>query len=365
MMTAGSGLGEDLFGADADDTIGGPLPNERAVGTNGVPSISADVASRVGDRRPNDLEDVANETPLAHLDRTGDDPLDRVPDIRFGDGDGARVLHPTGINAVDHIGSDDSRTIVETVAGQSAHGDAASTQSDQDHDRDDKPTQESVHPTDGSDDWRIPRWAKVLIVGLVVVFVAAMAFAVLQPVQVLPRIRLAPGYALEDARGQIVTSEDARGTITLYTFVPDGCGQDCASVHGIVGAVSDEVLANVDLAGTEFRTVTLVIGGDASSVERDQSMADGSGIWLAADGNDAENVVGLGFERPTDPAYFTPGFAIVDGWGMIRGEYRYGTLTDDVDKLVRHIDLLGSELRNDHGFASFVYEAAHAFQCYP
>ena len=60
-----------------------------------------------------------------------------------------------------------------------------------------------------------------------------------------------------------------------------------------------------------------------------------------------------------------PSYAIVDGWGMIRGEYRYQTLADDADKLVRHIDVLGGELRNSGGIASFAYEAAHVFQCYP
>ena len=218
----------------------------------------------------------------------------------------------------------------------------------------------------GSDDWRIPRWAKVLIAGLVVVFAAAMVFAFAQPIQVLPRIRLAPGYALVDDAGNTVTSEDARGAITLYTFIPTNCGDDCADVHRTMSEVTRRVASGVDLAGTEFRSVTMVMNTDSAGAAATRAGAsDANGVWLAIDGADLENVVGLGFSRPTDPAFFAPGFAIVDGWGMIRGEYRYSTLADDADKLVRHIDVLGSELRNDHGFASFVYEAAHAFQCYP
>ncbi len=220
--------------------------------------------------------------------------------------------------------------------------------------------------TNGSDDWRIPRWAKVLIVGLVVVFAAAMVFAFAQPIQVLPRIRLAPGYALVNDAGDSVTSEDARGAITLYTFVPADCGGDCADVHRTMSEVANRVTDGIDLGGAEFRAVTMVMNTDSDGAALMRADAsDASGVWLAVDGADLNNVVGLGFSRPTDPAFFTPGFAIVDGWGMIRGEYRYSTLADDADKLVRHIDLLGSELRNDHGFASFVYEAAHAFQCYP
>ena len=56
---------------------------------------------------------------------------------------------------------------------------------------------------------------------------------------------------------------------------------------------------------------------------------------------------------------------LVDGWGVVRGEYRYQTLASDVDKLLHHIDILGEELRNSHGAASVAYEAAHFFLCYP
>ena len=45
----------------------------------------------------------------------------------------------------------------------------------------------------------------------------------LQPVQVLPRIRLAPGYALAADDGGVLTSEAGRGTITLYSFLPATC----------------------------------------------------------------------------------------------------------------------------------------------
>ncbi len=202
---------------------------------------------------------------------------------------------------------------------------------------------------------------------MVVVFVAAMAFAILQPVQVLPRIRLAPGYALVDESGATVTSEAGRGVITLYTFVPTGCTADCESVHRTMTEVRDRVERGVDLGGTPFRLVTIVLGSAPAvdDVASDRTRAGADWTWLAGTERQIENVVGLGFRRSTDADGFVPSYAIVDGWGMIRGEYRYQTLADDADKLVRHIDVLGSELRNDTGFASFVYDAAHAFQCYP
>jgi hypothetical protein len=202
---------------------------------------------------------------------------------------------------------------------------------------------------------------------MVVVFAAAMAFAILQPVQVLPRIRLAPGYALVDESGATVTSEAGRGVITLYTFVPADCGSDCGSVHRTMSEVRERVEREVDLGGTPFRLVTIVLAAapSAEDVSRDRADAGADWTWLAGTERQIENVVGLGFRRSTATEGFLPSYAIVDGWGMIRGEYRYQTLADDADKLVRHIDVLGSELRNDAGFASFVYDAAHAFQCYP
>lgn len=202
---------------------------------------------------------------------------------------------------------------------------------------------------------------------MVLVFVGSMAFAILQPIQVLPRLRLAPGYALVDQSGAGITSEDGRGKVTLYTFVPAACGERCDTVFTTMTEVRDRVEREIDLAGAELRLVTMVLDPDVdpASVAAARNDAGADWIWLAGTERQVQNVVGLGFRRSTSVDDFTPSYAIVDGWGMIRGEYRYQTLAADSDKIVRHIDVLGSELRNDSGFVSFVYEAAHAFQCYP
>lgn len=204
---------------------------------------------------------------------------------------------------------------------------------------------------------------------MVVVAFAAIAFAVFQPVQVLPRLRLAPGYTLVDQTGSTVTSEDGRGTISLYTFVPLDCGEECDAVVETMQQVRRRIDSEVDLGPAGFRLVTIVLDADPSVADvaaaADAAEAEEDWAWLAASERQLENVVGLGFRRSADPNAFRPGFAIVDGAGLIRGEYRYQTSTSDADKLVRHIGVLGSELRNRSRFNSFVYEAAHAFQCYP
>lgn len=210
---------------------------------------------------------------------------------------------------------------------------------------------------------------KVLTGVMVLLAVAAMAFAVFQPVQVLPRLRLAPGYALVDQTGSTVTSEDGRGTISLYTFVPLDCGEECDGVVETMQQVGRRIATEVDLGPADFRLVTVVLDADPAVADV-RAAADAAGatedwVWLGASQRQLDNVVGLGFRRSSDPVDFRPSYAIVDGAGLVRGEYRYRTLTGDADKLVRHIGVLGSELRNRSPFNSFVYEAAHAFQCYP
>lgn len=202
---------------------------------------------------------------------------------------------------------------------------------------------------------------------MLLVFVGSMSFAILQPIQVLPRLRLAPGYALVDQAGETVTSEDGRGVITLYTFQPADCDDRCDGIHSTMTEVRERVEREVDLGGAEFRLVTVVLDADADAATTAAARTDVGADWTWLTGTDQqiENVIGLGFRRPTSVDDFSPSYAVVDGWGMIRGEYRYQTLADDADKITRHIDVLGSELRNKSGLVTFVYEAAHAFQCYP
>lgn len=209
---------------------------------------------------------------------------------------------------------------------------------------------------------------------MIVLVVAAMAFAVVQPIKVLPRLRPAPGYALIDQAGDRFTSEDARGTITLYTFMPVECGDACGRAIATMREVRERARSEVDLGGVQLRLITVVLGPDVP-VSRLNAAAAAAGdgasaelpewVWLTGTPTQIDNVVELGFRRSADPADFSPTYAIVDGWGTIRGEYRYSTLLDDADKLLRHLDVLGGELRHPGGITSFAYDAAHAFQCYP
>jgi protein SCO1/2 len=202
-----------------------------------------------------------------------------------------------------------------------------------------------------------------------------MAFTIFEPIQVLPRIRLAPGFAMTDQAGDRLTSEDLRGEIVLYSFAYTNCGEQCDAVNQTVAGIAarqDEV----DLGDVDLRFVTVSFDPDrdtpaAMAEYATQIGADGTDWQLAAPAADLTRaIIGSGFRtwyeaRDSGEFAFDPTLVLVDGWGVVRGEYRYQTISEDVDKLLSHIDILGEEIRNSHGAASVAYEAAHFFLCYP
>jgi protein SCO1/2 len=205
--------------------------------------------------------------------------------------------------------------------------------------------------------------------------VAVMAFAILEPIQVLPRIRLGPGFALTDQSAQPFTSEDVRGDVVVYSFGYAGCGDACAGMEETTREVRDR-LDEIDMGDVDVRFVTLTFDPandtpDVISGVAERVGADGA-IWRYATGDPQhmENVVRSGFKAwysPQDDGSFSfdPTLILVDGWGVIRGEYKYQTISSDADKIIRHLGILGEEIRNSSGAASFAYEAAHLFLCYP
>ncbi|MGI9612579.1 MAG: SCO family protein [Acidimicrobiales bacterium] len=235
-----------------------------------------------------------------------------------------------------------------------------------------------MEPRAAEDKLVLPRWSKIALGLFVAVIAAAMAFAIFEPIQVLPRIRLAPGYAFADQTGETMTSEMARGHITLYTFAPTECGSDCDDIFTTMDDVGRRVDAEVDLGQVDFQRITIALDADPTAEDlaaaEDRSGADAdSWRWIGGDDTAVRTVVGAGFGRfyeidekaPDGPIRFDPGFVLVDGAGVIRGEYRYQTLATDADKLVHHVDILAAEARNAHGATAVAYEAAHLFLCYP
>ncbi|MDJ0791748.1 MAG: SCO family protein [Acidimicrobiia bacterium] len=219
------------------------------------------------------------------------------------------------------------------------------------------------------------RWILRLAIPGALVVIGVMAFAIFEPIQVLPRIRLGPGFSLTDQAGAPFTSEDVRGDIVLYSFGYDDCGDRCAGMESTVTEVRDR-LGEVDLGDVDIRFVTISLdpaseGPDELTRQALRVSADGEQWrYVSGDPDHVENVIRAGFRTWYEPrddgsVAFDPALILVDGWGVIRGEYRYQTVASDADKIIRHLDVLGEELRNATGAATVAYEAAHFFLCYP
>lgn len=208
-----------------------------------------------------------------------------------------------------------------------------------------------------------------------VIAVSVLAFAIFQPIQVLPRIRLAPGFSLVESDGTPLSSEDLRGSIVLYHFTHLSCEGECEDAEQTLAEVTARAAA-IDLAGADFEVVTISFDPANDTVDAMAARMDELGVpnnrHFATSENEQllKTVIGAGFgawyeQTETGDFQFDPVFILVDGWGVIRGEYRYQVLSGDSDRISRHIEVLGEELRNSNGATSIAYEAAHLFLCYP
>lgn len=224
-----------------------------------------------------------------------------------------------------------------------------------------------------------PAGAKILLRGFyilaAVLVLAAFAFKILQPIQVVPRIRLAPGFALTDQAGEMLTNEDLRGQFVLYTFFYTRCPEPCNHINEIMQEIQDR-LGEIDLGDTPITFVSISIDPAYDTPERLAAYAAAHNADLerwsfATTTNEIllKTIIGSGFEvyyeRQTDGSFqFDTAFVLVDGWGIIRSQYKYQTMLPEADRILRHIETIAIENRNSQGIASLAYEAAHLFLCY-
>lgn len=204
---------------------------------------------------------------------------------------------------------------------------------------------------------------------------SAFAFVTLRPIQVLPRIRLAPAFSLIDQDGKRLTNEDLRGRIVLYNFTYTRCRPPCPQTSQTMKEIQRR-LPEQNLGEVAVTLVSISFDGahDTPAVLKDYAAGLGADEtnWRFAVGRDPDlmkTVIGGGFEvyyQPQADGTFTfdPTYILVDGWGIIRGEYRYRTLTPDVERILRHIVVLAEEVQKSQGAARLAYEAAHLFLCY-
>ena len=358
-----SGIGVDGLGPGFVEPVDVDGADEVSVAEDLVLSGSGGGTPGAGDGLPGQLDDVPALGPLAADDGSGDDPVeDDLVDVRSAaDRESTGVLSAGGVDPVDDVGAGDAGALLEL--GHTTGGEPQAQ---------DQEPGESAHALESKNGIH-PIFKTALAIGGLIV-VAVMAFAIFEPVQVLPRIRLAPGFALVDQSGSMYTSDDGKGSVTLYAFAPAGCGAECDRIHETMADVGEIVSSSVDLGPADFRMVTVALNtADPETLagEAAATGADGE-VWRWAGARDAvlRDVVGSGFRvyydatDPTDVS-FDPTFVIVDGNGLIRGEYPYSSISSDADRLSRHIGILGEEILFAKGNNKLIYEAAHIFLCYP
>jgi protein SCO1/2 len=215
---------------------------------------------------------------------------------------------------------------------------------------------------------------KIALVAVIVLLAAApAAFVAFRPVTVIPRLSLAPGFALRDQDGERLTSDDLRGHLTLYGFTSTGCRPpECAGVTPAMRSVRDG-LAKLDLGDVPVRLVTVSFDPERDDPARLREAAmqvgaepPGWSFAVPADTTAARALVGSGFgvwyeARPNGTFRSDPVLLLVDGLGIRRVEYRVGT--PDAEQILADIGELATEARAE-GAMRFAYEAAHFFSCY-
>lgn len=197
-------------------------------------------------------------------------------------------------------------------------------------------------------------------------------FVVFQPITVLPRISLSPGFALVDQNNNQQTNEDMRGHITLYSFTYSGCEDDCINSTPLMEDVYAKV-SQMDTGGIPVDLVTISIDPEDTPdklLAISQSLNADASNWHFLTGSEERVrwVIGGGFstyyKQLDDGTYqIDPDMMLVDGAGWLRAEYRRGL--PDFNIVMRDIGLLVEEAHNSDSATQYVYEAAHLFLCYP
>jgi len=212
-----------------------------------------------------------------------------------------------------------------------------------------------------------------VLIGLLVGGV--VGFKVFQPIRVLPRIQLAPTFTLTDQTGASLTSGSLRGQLALYTFAYTRCGAACEAQWQTLREIHTR-LPEAQLGEVPFNFIIVSIDAEhdrpAVLSQFAASLGAEAKTWRfvsASDANRLKTLVGEGFGVYYSPhssgAFdFDPVFVLVDGLGVIRGEYRYQTEAPNASRILRHLSMLAEEVRNSHGLTKYVYEAAHYFLCY-
>lgn len=97
-------------------------------------------------------------------------------------------------------------------------------------------------------------WLGLLAIPLLAVFL----FAVFQPVKVVPRIGLAPGFSFTDMNGRRLTNEDLRGQVVVYNFTTSECSAPCVDSSATMQQVQ-ALAPGLESGGIPVKLVTILL----------------------------------------------------------------------------------------------------------
>lgn len=214
------------------------------------------------------------------------------------------------------------------------------------------------------------RWLLITLTTLVgAPALGLLFFVTFQPIKVLPRMQVAPGFVFTDQAGQTLTSEDLRGVIVLYAFSYTRCAADCPA--GLLAEVQTQLAQ--DDPGVPVRLVWVSVDPERDTPAALAAYGRQAGAdftrWALVTGEAGRlrSVVLNGFDvayQPRADGAFTldTRLWLVDGWGLKRAEY--AMYLPAAARVMRDIRLVAAEARGSDGVARYAYEAAHLFGCY-
>lgn len=236
---------------------------------------------------------------------------------------------------------------------------------------------------------------RLIAAGVVVLVLVAgvLYFALGQPVKVLPRGQVVPGFNMVDHRGAdyiyperalpinvfvvaaawdnpaqaallpllheldaLVTEQGWHDLVHVAWITPDPERDDVAAMAALAERVQLPRGLDVALLSGAPVTTRLAVGaGFGIYVGTTQASPDG------ASGESGSGRQAAGIESEPTVVY-EPALVLVDDLGYVRARYEVRRLTGA--RLSRDLGLLVQEARAD-GASRLVYEAAHLFLCYP
>jgi protein SCO1 len=208
------------------------------------------------------------------------------------------------------------------------------------------------------------------LVSLAALAAAALLFAIVRPVQVLPLLQPAPPLVVRDADGGVIALANSPGAILVLQLSALRCAAPCADGLAAIQALQRRF--ETVPPRLPVRLVTVLLDGNVPpAAMRAQEAALGAHPrwWRVAGADPAALKDGVGaglgiYYTVADGrrVTFDPATVIVDGRGIVRAEYR--TAAPDPRRILSDLDLVVREA-SSRGAARAAYAAAHLFLCYP